>query len=65
MQPLVTGWLWTSCPLTLSTITDEAPQVQSSDRFAGAEAAVNKRTMAAHAISKKRPLFMPLQRSMA
>jgi hypothetical protein len=35
MQPVVTGSLWTSWPLTCSTTTDEAPHVQASARFAG------------------------------
>jgi hypothetical protein len=37
MQPVVTGSLSTYCPFTSSTITEEAPQLQSSFGSAGAE----------------------------
>jgi hypothetical protein len=62
MQPVVTGSLWTSLPLTCSTTIDDAPQVQVSDRFAGAAPAATVRTTIRQAAKITRPRFIWLQR---
>jgi hypothetical protein len=49
MQPVVTGSLSTYCPFTSSTITEEAPHVQSSFGSAGAEPTAMSDTARRHA----------------
>ncbi len=65
IQPVVAGSLWTSWPLTCSTTTDEAPQVQSSDRLAGAALAAKVRTTSRQAEINMSPRFISFQRHMA
>src|SRR5690242_21665330 len=62
MQPLVAGSLWTRRPSTSCTVTEEAPQVQSSVRFAGAAPAVSRTTRQAQASTSRRTRRIPLQR---
>ena len=64
MQPVVAGSLCTSWPFTCSTTTDEAPQVQSSDRLAGAALAAIVKTTSKQAKMSMRPRFIRLQRHM-
>ena len=65
MHPLVAGSLCMSVPLTSSTITEDAPHVQSSARLAGAAAAVSSKTRHAQTTKEARRRRMSLERRMA
>jgi hypothetical protein len=61
MHPVVTGSLWANWPLTSPTTTDEAPQLHTSARCAGAVLAATVRTTNRQTTMMMRPRFIGLK----